>query len=204
MLQKNMKAWLMRRNYRAMRESVTKLQGLWREHRALLAGVSGPTGLFAGVLPLGPGGGGGGAGAAAMLGVGGSPRTGPSQLGSIGEDELLLLQGGHHPSGVSHQGWDDRTGGGLGGGLGCAGEGAGGQAGAGVSKLQALSRGMIARRNFARIKQQTLAMIVIQRTLLRRRHQQRPLPYGFEPTAYTGQAGPFAHATANGAPPFWN
>ena len=41
-------------------------------------------------------------------------------------------------------------------------------------KLQALSRGMLARRNFGRIKQETLAMIVIQRTLLRRRQQRQP------------------------------
>ena len=38
-------------------------------------------------------------------------------------------------------------------------------------KLQAGARGMLARRNFRRIKRQTLAMIVIQRTLLRRRNR---------------------------------
>ena len=34
-LQKNMKAWIMRRNYKSMRESVLQLQGLWRESRRL-------------------------------------------------------------------------------------------------------------------------------------------------------------------------
>ena len=51
---------------------------------------------------------------------------------------------------------------------------------AAVQKLQANSRGMLARRNFGRIKRQTLAMIVIQRTLVRcnrsRRGNQRPPP----------------------------
>jgi len=41
------------------------------------------------------------------------------------------------------------------------------------TKIQAISRGMLARKNFGRIKQETLAMIVIQRTLLRSRRNIR-------------------------------
>ena len=33
MLQKNMKAWVMRRNYQSMRDSVRKLQLIWREKK---------------------------------------------------------------------------------------------------------------------------------------------------------------------------
>ena len=44
---------------------------------------------------------------------------------------------------------------------------------AAVQMLQANSRGMLARRNFGRIKRQTLAMIVIQRTLVRRNRRFR-------------------------------
>ena len=52
---------------------------------------------------------------------------------------------------------------------------------AAVQKLQANSRGMLARRNFGRIKRQTLAMIVIQRTLVRRNRRNRHRGQGIRP-----------------------
>uniref|UniRef100_A0A6U0XRL7 CG-1 domain-containing protein n=1 Tax=Rhizochromulina marina TaxID=1034831 RepID=A0A6U0XRL7_9STRA len=130
-LQKNMKAWIMRRNYRSMRDSISKLQVLWRENRRPQSGK------FDGIEDQLPDVDGPGPGSLTATSHHADPAPRP-----------------HRPlPGISEEGpavYGDRE------------EEAG-------LKLQALSRGMLARRNFRRIKQQTLAMIIIQRTLLARR-----------------------------------
>ena len=101
-IQSNVKAWIMRRNYKRMREAVNTLEDRWLERRASLARQAAIPALKSEAM-------------AAHLPEGGV---------LYGEQEEWL-----------------------------------------ANKLQAASRGMIARRQLQRIKSQTLALLVIQKNL---------------------------------------
>ena len=101
-IQSNVKAWIMRRNYKRMREAVNTLEDRWLERRASLARQATIPALKSEAM-------------AAHLPEGGV---------LYGEQEEWL-----------------------------------------ANKLQAASRGMIARRQLQRIKSQTLALLVIQKNL---------------------------------------
>jgi hypothetical protein len=207
-LQKNMKAWIMRRNYKAMRDSVRKLQVLWRENKA--SSSSSSSRRHSSRAQRACCGGSGASNSSASSGGGCSFTTGPGGLGSIDERSAgdacgggsISSSRGFNPSGSSHSlsgagGMEEDGDGTTSAGAGNEALGdedadsdeetaeAGGEGededGLGMCedrlqeaagrKLQAGARGMLARRNFRRIKRQTLAMIVIQRTLLRRRNR---------------------------------
>jgi len=193
-IQKNMKSWIMRRNYKSMRESVRKIEDFWRERRGvglLLGSIAEDMDHASGRLVRVAS-----DEAAATTtattalafndaGNNGVSFGGLGRSGSGGSLSPLLREGNNGSAASMHGGAsdDDDDGGG--------GDGSGGvgmdlfesfenlmgrEQDLAGRKLQALSRGMLARRNFRRIKQQTLAMIVIHRTLLRRRQLQGSLP----------------------------
>mmetsp|Transcript_92532 Transcript_92532/g.264363 ORF Transcript_92532/g.264363 Transcript_92532/m.264363 type:complete len:233 (+) Transcript_92532:84-782(+) len=146
-LQKNMKAWVMRRNYQSMRDSVRKLQLIWREKK---------NSVEEGMEEEGGGADGEGEGTSSIMAAQDSlSRASSRETGVIGGE-------------------------GRGGGASGSGDGMVVDAGEAArlemedvarKKLQAAFRGHTARKNFKRIKQQTLALIVIQRALLARRQQ---------------------------------
>lgn len=240
-LQKNMKAWMMRRNYKAMRDSARKLQFLWRENKAsatsdnsssssinssgggssnrrrVQRASSGSTGIGSALSHntcgaersggldsidehsaehLGSSssfssddGSGSSSGVSTNRVIFPRASTGSKDLAvsSAGSGSSMeLFSEGHQVKGAENEGSGDEE---LGLNEGSTErdvndddddenddrdhEGVGEdqtQEEAG-RKLQAGARGMLARRNFRRIKRQTLAMIVIQRTLLRRRNR---------------------------------
>jgi len=225
-LQKNMKAWMMRRNYKAMRDSARKLQFLWRENKASTAGDDSGSGgsssssngsncrrvqRSASLNPSGPerpGGLGsidehstehldrssscssedGGNSSTRIILPRVSVRNKDLAVGNGNSENFMDLSSEGNPSKSagnegsndeelvdqvisarkSSVGGDDNDGGEDEEHEGIGEDQMQEEAG---RKLQAGARGMLARRNFRRIKRQTLAMIVIQRTLLRRRNR---------------------------------
>lgn len=156
-----------RRNYKSMRESVRKLQGLWRENRPHKSNTPSDT-----------------------TSTSSAPSSSSSSNMSILNGNLLvsiderkeMSQGLPLSPKVLPSSPINNTSGGFTLNVNGGGESVNHQMSNEMSdtleqdvelsartKIQAISRGMLARKNFGRIKQETLAMIVIQRTLLRRK-----------------------------------
>jgi len=120
-IQNNVRAWLLRKHYKSMREAIRLLQMVWRERRASTAHSS--------------------------SGGGGGSKTPPLQIpplppGAGKRSRMMMMHGSSNSSG----------------------------GGAGVkdvesaaNTLQNAARVMLARRQFCRIKRQTMASLVIQR-----------------------------------------